>query len=256
MPPAHAAAATLHPGRTARLDGGFVCDWSLVLQAQALRHQLHAQEMGRGAAPAEGPERDADRFAVHCDHFVVRDLESGRVVATYSLLAPAAARLAGGYRAEEHFDLSPVDLLRGRMVEIDGFCAHPAYRSTALQHLMWSALARYLLDSGHDYVLGSARILLADGGHGAASIHRSASAASPSPDDLRVLPHCALPLERLRDTLPVPVPPLLQAYLDNGAWVCGEPAWDRAFDCAELPLLLHLSRMRARYVRGFLARAA
>ena len=77
-----------------------------------------------------------------------------------------------------------------------------------------------------------------------------------SPEDLRALPRRRLALESLRDVLRHEPPSLLKGYLDLGAWICGEPAVDSDFGCADLPILLPLARMRGRYARHFLARAA
>ena len=52
------------------------------------------------------------------------------------------------------------------------------------------------------------------------------------------------------------LPALLQGYLRLGAWVCGPPAHDPDFDCADFYVLLGLDRMDARYVRFFLGGAA
>ena len=50
-------------------------------------------------------------------------------------------------------------------------------------------------------------------------------------------------------------PAVLQGYLRAGAWVCGEPSWDRRFNSADLLVLLPLSRFTPRYARRFLHRA-
>ena len=65
-----------------------------------------------------------------------------------------------------------------------------------------------------------------------------------------------LPLERLTPHPACVVPPLVKGYLRAGADVCGEPAWDPDFNTADLPLLLTLSRLDARYARHFVQRAA
>jgi putative hemolysin len=48
------------------------------------------------------------------------------------------------------------------------------------------------------------------------------------------------------------MPPLLHGYLRLGAWVCGPPAYDEAFGCADFLVLLGLDHMDPRYVRFFL----
>lgn len=94
-------------------------DRALVRQAQELRFRVFAG--------AETWGLDEDRFDAHCEHLVVREAQ-GRVVGTYRLLSPEAARRAGGYHAEDQFDLAMLDVLRDRMVEIGRACVDPRFR--------------------------------------------------------------------------------------------------------------------------------
>ena len=49
-------------------------------------------------------------------------------------------------------------------------------------------MARYLIAEAHDFVLTSARVGIADGGHTAASMHAAAWVRARSPDeDIRAL---------------------------------------------------------------------
>jgi putative hemolysin len=48
------------------------------------------------------------------------------------------------------------------------------------------------------------------------------------------------------------VPPLLRGYLRLGSWICGEPAFDEDFGCADFYVLLSMDRIDARYRRHFL----
>jgi putative hemolysin len=38
----------------------------------------------------------------------------------------------------------------------------------------------------------------------------------------------------------------------SGAWICGEPAWDPDFHCADLFLMLSMARLGQRYARHYL----
>ena len=224
-----------------------------IAEAQRLRYRVFADELG-ASLPGDG--LDEDRFDAHCEHLVALDTRAGAVVGTYRILTPEASRRAGGYYGEEQFDLAQLDNVRDRMVEVGRACVDRAWRSRGVMLALWSALARYLVENGHDYVFGSASIGLADGGHDAASVYRKVAQTHLSPEDCRALPRNRLPLEHLSDMREVAPPPLLRGYLNLGAWVCGEPAWDRAFGCADLPILLPLARMQGRYARHFLAQAA
>ena len=228
---------------------------SLVRRAQQLRYRVFAGEWGANL-PDAAPGIDQDSYDAHCEHLVVRDLPRDEVVGTYRILTPQAARQAGSYYNETQFDLAQLEPLRDRMVEVGRACVDPGWRSGAVMLMLWSALGRYLIESGHDYVFGSASIAMADGGHDAASVYRTVSQQHLSPEGCRALPRERLPLELLCETRDVAVPPLLRGYINLGAWICGEPAWDRNFDCADVPILLPLARMNGRYVRHFLANAA
>jgi putative hemolysin len=48
------------------------------------------------------------------------------------------------------------------------------------------------------------------------------------------------------------IPALLQAYLRAGAVVCSEPYWDRAFDVADVFIVLERERINHRYLKHFL----
>src|SRR5690348_3542459 len=99
-----------------RLETRIARDGPLVRQAQELRYRVFAQEMG--ARLGSEDSIDSDEFDAHCEHLVVRDVHRRVVVGTYRILAPHAARAAGGYCAEVLFDMTQLDVLRERMVEV------------------------------------------------------------------------------------------------------------------------------------------
>ena len=228
---------------------------SEVLAAQKLRWRVFADELGaRLDTPVHGV--DSDRFDEHCEHLIVRDDDNGRIVGCYRILPPEAARHTGGYYSETEFDLGRLDHLRPQMVEIGRSCIDADYRqNAAVIALLWSGLARYMLATGHQYLIGCASISLADGGHNAAAIFNNLG-AHMAPPEYRVFPKLRLPLERLTPHPACVMPPLVKGYLRAGADVCGEPAWDPDFNTADLPLLLTMSRLDARYAKHFVQRAA
>lgn len=230
-------------------------DGDLVQEAQRLRHRVFAAELGATVAGHEDG-LDADRFDAYCDHLLVREVMTGRAIGTYRVLAPEAAAAAGGYYSESEFDFSRLDALRPRMAEVGRTCVEPEHRSGVVMLLLWSALARHALDRGYAYLVGSASIGLGEGGRAAAAVYRRIAQDSLSPEAFRVTPRQPLPLDRMEPGAGAPVPPLLRSYLGLGAWVCGEPAWDPDFGCADVPVLLDLDRLDARFARHFLGKAA
>lgn len=226
---------------------------SEVLEAQKLRYRVFHDEMGARLC-SRTPGVDRDVYDPFCKHLIVRDESRGRIVGTYRILSPEAARKVGGYYSENEFDLTRLQHLRERIVEIGRSCIDPEYRSGAVITLLWSGLARYMTDNGYDYLMGCASVSMADGGHHAASLYNRLREAHLAPLEYHVFPRHPLPLERLCGHLATHTPPLIKGYLRAGAWICGDPAWDPDFNTADLPVLLPMNRLQDRYARHYVGR--
>ena len=224
-----------------------------ILEAQKLRYRVFADEMGARLA-TRTPGVDRDIYDPFCEHLIVRDEAAGRIVGTYRILSPAAARKVGGYYSENEFDLTRLQHLRGRMVEIGRSCIDADYRSGAVIALLWSGLARYMQEKGYDHLIGCASVSMADGGHTAASLYNRLREKHLAPLEYHVFPRYPLPIASLRSDLETEAPPLIKGYLRAGAWICGEPAWDPDFNTADLPILLSINKVDERYARHFMGR--
>ncbi|MEU3776135.1 GNAT family N-acyltransferase [Streptomyces sp. NPDC032472] len=223
-----------------------------VRAAQRLRHLVFAGELG---ARLDGPEPglDSDAFDAYCDHLLVVEEETEQVVATYRLLPPERAAVAGRLYSESEFDLSALALIRPDLVEVGRSCVHPDHRNGAAIALIWAGLARYMDRSGHNWLAGCCSIPLADGGVVAAATRENVLPRNLAPEEYRVTPHLPWTPEGIAFPDRMPLPPLLRGYLRLGAWVCGEPALDAAFGCADLYVLLSLKRTNPRYLKHFLS---
>lgn len=222
-----------------------------VEEAQHLRFKVFGQEMGARLSGAED-EMDRDVFDPHCDHLLVRDNDSSKVIGTYRILPPESARIVGCYYSETEFDITRLSHLRDRMVEIGRSCVHRDYRDGATIAQLWSGLADYMNKGNHEYLIGCASISMSDGGHYAASVYHKIRDLHAAPAEYRVFPRCPLPLAALDHTLDVSIPPLIKGYLRAGAYICGEPAWDPDFNTADLFIMLPLSRLSKKYARHFI----
>ena len=49
----------------------------------------------------------------------------------------------------------------------------------------------------------------------------------------------------------VETPALIKGYLRAGAMICGEPAWDPYFNCADFLMLLPTKQLDLRYAKHF-----
>ncbi|MEJ3654320.1 GNAT family N-acyltransferase [Actinomycetes bacterium KLBMP 9759] len=230
-------------------------DAAEVRAAQRLRHDVFAGELGatlHSLEPDNEQGVDADRFDAFCDHIVVREDASGEIVGTYRMLPPDRARAAGALYAEGEFVVDALTPLRDSLVETGRSCVHRDHRNGAVVGLVWAGIARYMLLTGNRWLVGCASVPLGDGGALAAGVYDQVLAKNLAPESYRVQPFVPWdPAGVVRPARAV-LPPLLKGYLRLGAWVCGPPALDVDFGCADFLVLLGLDHTDRRYLRFFL----
>ena len=254
----HDPTATSGEPDKARFDVVWARDDEDVRQAQRLRHLVFAQEMGaRLTVPKGSPAgHDIDLFDPFCEHLLVRtsglDGEPGMVIGTYRVLTPANARRIGGLYSDSEFDLTRLRPLRAKMVELGRSCVHPQWRSGGAILALWGALAAFMHRNQLDTMIGCASVSMRDGGHFAASLWEQLRKTHLAPIHWQATPRLALPVEDLQSDLRVEAPPLIKGYLRCGAKVLGAPAWDPDFNTADLPMLLRIEDLPARYRKHFL----
>jgi putative hemolysin len=224
-----------------------------VKEAQRLRYKVFAEEMGARLKPsAEG--LDVDIFDNFCEHLLVRDNETLKVIGTYRALPPHQAKQMGCLYSDSEFDLTRLRHLRHKMVEVGRSCVHRDYRSGGVIMALWSGLGQYMKKNNYEVMLGCASVQMGDGGHYAASLAKILSTEQHLTDiEYRVFPRLALPVEELNSSLEVEPPALIKGYLRLGAKICGNPAWDPDFNTADFLTMLRLDDIHPRYAKHFLA---
>lgn len=243
------AAPPLEP--TARYRTALATTSSEVDAALRLRREVVALECGTGLDPvgvASG--RDVDEEDEHCDHLVVREERSGRVVGTVRLLRPERAAALGRSHCDDAFDLSRLAGLRAGLVEAGNGFVHPDHRTGAAGTQLCAGVARYVRDGGYTHLGGCASVPLADGGATAAGLwDLLVRERRLAPAGLWVQPRVPFDVHApARSERPV-LAPLITAYLRMGARSCGRPAHDPVSGTAEFYLLLALPDIDQRVLR-------
>lgn len=227
-----------------------------VREAQALRYCVFGLEMGAKLESAER-ELDADDFDPHCQHLLVRDSESRRVVACTRLLSDAAAERLGRFYSESEFDLAPILALPGRKLEVGRTCVAQEYRQGSAIAVLWSGLAGFIHLNRFDYLFGCASMPLGEQDLQAAAIMNRVRRQAFAPESLRVAPRRPLDAATVADdVLDAPLPALLRAYVRLGACACGEACRDADFGVADVLMLLDVKDLNPAYSKHFLERAA
>ncbi|HEY0126944.1 MAG TPA: GNAT family N-acyltransferase [Blastococcus sp.] len=239
---------------TVRYRTALATTWADVDAAQRLRHEVFALERGAALDPGGAASgRDVDEWDEHCDHLVVHEEISGRVVGTYRLLRPERAVALGRSSGAGAFDLSRLTGLRPGLVEAGRSCVHPDHRTGAVITQLWAGVARYVLDGGHTHLGASAAVPLGDGGVTAAGLWGLlVRERRLAPAGLWVRPR--VPFDVHAPALPerLVLPPLIDANLRIGARVCGRPAHDAASGTADFYLLLAMFDIDPRVLRHLL----
>lgn len=237
-------------GSAARFHAYFSRSRRDIVEAQKLRYQVFSDEYG---ASFDGPAGiDRDPFDRHCLHLLVRDTRTG-VLAGYTRVLPGdRIDRSGGFYSRGEFHMGMVNGLDGHVAEIGRTCIHPDYRGGAVITVLWSQLARYMMEQDIRYLIGCASVSLS-AGYDVRAIIRRIRSSHLSALSCRVAPRLPFPLEEgVESDKAVSMPPLLKAYLRMGAQVCGDPCWDPDFNCLDFFILLSRDSLPARYVQHFL----
>jgi putative hemolysin len=262
LPAGALAGAALEPHRqepaataSVRLEAAWAQTADELQAAQRLRWRVFAEEMGARLKPLPGtpPRTDADLFDRHCEHLLVRTVETddrpSEVVGTYRVLTPAAAKRLGGFYSDGEFDLVRLARLRSSLAELGRCCVDLRWRHGDVVMMLWSQLGAFMQRNGIASVMGCASVPMRDGGQMAANLWQALRQTHLAPPDEQVRPRLPLPVEHLATGASVEPPGVIKGYLRCGGKVLGPPAWDPDFGTADLPMMLHLSELPAAFRR-------
>ncbi|MFE6859076.1 GNAT family N-acetyltransferase [Nocardia sp. NPDC057668] len=225
--------------------------------AQRLRYQVFAAEPGF-AIPDNEHGLDADRFDDHCDHLLVRDELTDQFVGCYRMLPPDKVTAAGGYYTATEFDVSALDPVGNRMVEMGRACVVPDHRNGSVLTLMWAGILHYIQLTGYEWIMGCVSVPMQQ------TPEDLPGSNVRGVRDLILRKHGLAPERHVRPYNPVVVqgrtldeiepparpklPALMNGYLRLNAQICGEPAHDPDFAVADFVALLGLSTVNTRYL--------
>ena len=240
-----------------------------------LRFKVFNIELGEGLESSYVTGIDTDRFDAMCEHLLVEDKTSGRVVGTYRMQSGATAARNEGYYSEQEFSLAPYEMLRPEVLELGRASIDREHRTPEVLMLLWRGIAQYANDMGLRYLLGCSSLNSNDPVEGwqmylqlenfrvSAEFMTEPTTAYACPRESRE--HDAQPSSCEDDRSPadgesaVPranamkVPKLLKTYLAIGARIAAPPAWDREFRTIDFLTLLDLKTLSAAARNRFLA---
>jgi len=221
-----------------------------------LRFTVFNLELGEGIPASWQTGLDRDRFDHFCDHLIVEDRSSGRVVGTYRMQSGVTALENLGYYSEQEFDFAPYRKLRPQVLELGRASIDREHRTSEVLMLLWRGIAQYARDCGLRYLIGCSSLNSRDPQEGWSLYRQLHDFLAVDSLCTRATPAYALPAWTGEER-EVRVPRLLRTYIAVGARICGEPAWDREFGTIDFLTLLDLAQLspaaRSRFLPDYTA---
>lgn len=235
-----------------------------------LRFRVFNIELGEGLESSYETGLDSDQFDLFCEHLLVEDKVSRRVVGTYRMqTGESAARNLGYYSAQE-FSLAPYEPLRAGILELGRASIDREHRTPEVLTLLWRGIAQYATDNGLRYLIGCSSLNSQDPAEGwqmyrQLENYRVSPEFETAPTESYACPtghegrQAQPPAEqesmslRTHTSVAVSIPKLLKTYLAIGARIAAPPAWDREFGTIDFLTLLDLKMISRAARNRFLA---
>ncbi|MGD0348462.1 MAG: GNAT family N-acyltransferase [Terracidiphilus sp.] len=239
-----------------------------------LRFKVFNLELGEGLESSYDTGLDVDRFDIVCEHLLVEDKTSRRVVGTYRMQSGETAARRLGYYSEQEFCLAPYEPLRPGILELGRASIDREHRTPEVLMLLWRGIAQYATGMGLRYLLGCSSLNSNDPAEGWQMYRQLEKFRAPREFETTPTAAYACPPElQETDAQPLPcqtdrrlpnsshatsaaqgkVPKLLKTYLAIGARIAAAPAWDREFRTIDFLTLLDLKLLSAAARNRFLA---
>lgn len=249
-----------------------------------LRFKVFNIELGEGLDSSFETGLDMDRYDSICEHLLVEDKTSRRVVGTYRMQSGETAGRNLGYYSEQEFSLGPYEPLRPGILELGRASIEREHRTPEVLMLLWRGIAQYATDMGLRYLLGCSSLNSNDPAEGWRMYRQLENFRVPAEFETRPTAEYACPpgsyefTQQSADAQPSPcgtdrstdrsgpddstaatahtvvkVPKLLKTYLAIGARIAAPPAWDREFRTIDFLTLLDLHQLSSAARHRFLA---
>jgi putative hemolysin len=232
----------------------------LLDQAFRLRYRVFNEELAEGLKSSALTGRDEDSFDRYCDHLVVIDKQSQKVVGTYRLQRFDQAREGIGFYSATEFDLNNLIEADFRLLEIGRACIERDYRDGSVMNALWYGVVRYMRKHQLDYLCGCASLAKAESAEQASLVYAFAKLTGKLADDkFKITPLAKNTVVGFNPNLeidnPVAVrrqlPPLLRGYFTIDCKIAGYPAYDAEFDVIDFFVVFDFTQISSSPAKRF-----
>ena len=180
-----------------------------------------------------------DGYDSYAKHLIVKDKNLGQVIAYARIIDSHTAYNIGGYFCEAQFNL---DKLRPHMqtaMEISRLVVEPQYIGTETLAVLWLGILEYANERHIDTVFGTLPMNLGSDHYLANKEIKRLKSKYLTSNKYRVIPFQILPpspkifsAHFSNDSFNLPIE--VEFFFEQGSKLCGEPAWNKTLNQAEL----------------------
>ncbi len=218
--------------------------------AQSLRYRVFNLELGEGLSSSHETGLDQDRYDDQCDHLLVVEQESGKVIGTYRMQTYKVARKHHGFYTADEFDLSVLsDDVLEHSVEVGRACIQKEHRNGRVLYLLWRGIAEYMKLTSSRYLFGCCSITSTDPKDGWIVMdYLRHNGHLHDEYDIDTTPKFNCPeQERDKDAWKeVKLPQLFRLYLDLNAKTLSKPALDKEFRTIDFLIVVDIKQLDER----------
>lgn len=125
-----------------------------IIQVLSLRFDVFFREFSTNKVTFTLFPYDIDTYDFLCDHLIVKDKFTNKVVACYRLLLDSGKKNAEKFYSESEFCLNDFLIVPGKKLELGRACVHKDYRNGVVISLLWRGLLDYAKKSSTKYMFG------------------------------------------------------------------------------------------------------
>lgn len=217
-------------------------------QVLKLRHEVFYKEL---QDRSHSTRLDFDDFDAACDHLIIIDRKTSRIVGTYRVIS---SNFSNRFYSSGEFNLAGVLELPGNKLELGRACIHQDYRTGAIINLLWKGIAEYIRKTNTAYLFGCASVQTVDpvvAGRLMGHLREKGSAIEGFGVHPTAKYACRLPTIPPCDSAEDEIPGLIQSYILAGAKFYGEPALDEEFQCFDFFMMVKISEMSRLFKRRY-----
>ena len=228
-------------------------------KALNLRYEVYYRELINKSSIIK---LDIDRYDLISDHIVIVEKCTKEVIGTYRVIS---STFSDCYYSESEFNIDKIKNVPVNKLELGRACVHRNYRNGLTLAMLWKGVSLYIDSLNIRYLFGCSSVNTTNILE-ISLIYKFIRDMHLSGEDLRVYPKdkfrvidianyldafekFSAKAENIEDF----IPPLLKAYLKAGSKICGEPALDRKFRCADFFTVLDTDLMSDKFEKRYKA---